>query len=50
MKDKKFLGSNEFLGETYLTFQEITRDDTVVDMNELCQIVLPLAKLPQIGK
>ena len=37
------------MGEVFLSFQQITRSDCAVDMNDLEQIILPLTKPPEIG-
>lgn len=50
MKDKNLIGTNEFLGDTFLSFLKVPRSGTDIETNELDQTILPLTKLPEIGK
>lgn len=50
MKDKNILGTNEFMGESFLCFQQVARCDNLIDLDQLDQIILPLTKPPGIGK
>ena len=38
------------MGENFLGFQQITRGDSSVDMNDLEQMILPLTKPLEKGK
>ena len=38
------------MGEVFLSFQQIIRGDTAVEMQDLDQIILPLTKPPEKGK
>lgn len=38
------------MGEYFLDFQQITRGDSSVDMNDLDQMILPLTKPQEQGK
>lgn len=44
LKDKDLIGANEMMGENFLGFQQITRGDSSVEMNDLEQMILPLTK------
>ncbi|EFX82091.1 hypothetical protein DAPPUDRAFT_316637 [Daphnia pulex] len=44
LKDKDLIGANEMMGEHFLGFQQITRGDSSVNMNDLEQMILPLTK------
>lgn len=44
IKDKDLIGANEMMGEHFLGFQQITRGDSSVNMNDLEQVILPLTK------
>ena len=50
VKDKGLLGLNKFMGEVFLSFQQIIRGDSAVEMQDLEQIILPLTKPSQKGK
>jgi hypothetical protein len=50
LKDKDLIGANEMMGEYFLGFQQITRGDSSVDMNDLEQMILPLTKPLEKGK
>lgn len=49
VKDKDLIGANELMGESFVSFQQIPRGDTAIDMNDLEQIILPLTRPPEKG-
>ena len=49
VKDYDLLGSNEFIGEAFLPFQQIPRGDNAHAIKEFDQIHLPLSLPPNKG-
>lgn len=50
VKDRDLIGTNELMGESFLSFQQIPRGDASIDMTELNQVILPLSTPVEKGR